>query len=163
MFIGHTDDSGLGQVSRLSLTSSPNGPLQLNPVSGGFILPPTYRQKEWTVTQRFGGSSSTTPVHDFLSGNSVIDLCVDDMINNGAAFGQANVYAPSYTQTPYQHSGKHVAKAGAGGVLPANSPRLMFIALSDTGNVDVFELQTGTRVATLAVPGVRVVANYWRQ
>jgi hypothetical protein len=163
VFIGHTDDAGLGQVSRLSLTATPLGPQQLNPVSGGFILPPTYRQKEWTVTQRFGGLTATTPVHDLLSGNSIIDLCTDDLTNFGAAFGQNNAFAPNYTSTPFQHSGKHAVKAGAGGVLKANQPRLMFIALSDTGNVDVFELQTGTRVATLSVPGVRVVCNYWRQ
>ena len=46
---------------------------------------------------------------------------------------------------------------------PAVQPRLLFIALSDVGNVDVFEINTGTRIATISVPGVRVVANYWRQ
>jgi hypothetical protein len=163
VFIGHTDDAGLGQVSRLNLTSTPVGALPLNPISTGFILPPTYRQKEWTVTQRFGGLSPTTPVQDLLTGNSVIDICVDDMQNVGALFGQGNAYAPAYNATPYQHSGKHLVKAVPGGVAPSTTPRLMFIALSDTGNVDVFELQTGTRIATLSVPGVRVVANYWRQ
>lgn len=163
VFIGHTDDAGLGQVSRLNLTSTPTGVLPLNPSSGGFILPPTYRQKEWTVTQRFGGLSPTTPVQDQLSGNSVVDLCTDDLQNLGGLLGQGNAYAPSYNQTPYQHSGKHVVKAVPGGVAASTTPRLMFIALSDTGNVDVVEMQTGTRVATLAVPGVRVVANYWRQ
>lgn len=163
VFIGHTDEAGLGQVSRLNLTSSPPGILPLNPVSGGFILPPTYRQKEWTVTQRFGGQSPTTPVHDFLSGNSVVDLCSDDLFNIGANLGQGNAFAPAYNVTPYQHSGKHVLKAVPGGVSPANFPRLLFVALSDTGNVDVFEIATGTRVATLSVPGVRVVSNYWRQ
>ncbi len=163
VLIGHTDSAGLGQVSRLSLTSSPTGALPLNPSSGGFILPPTYRQKEWTVVQRFGGVSPTTPVQDVMSGNSIVDLCVDDLVNNGGLTGQGNLYSPNYTSTPYQHSGKHVAKAGAGAVLAASVPRLMFVALSDVGNVDVFELQTGTRIATIAVPGVRTVTNYWRQ
>jgi hypothetical protein len=163
VLIGHSDAAGLGQVSRLALTSTPNGALPLNPSSGGFILPPTYRQKEWTVVQRWGGVSPTTPVHDTLSGNSIVDLCVDDMLNNGGLAGQGNAYAPSYNTTPYTHSGKHVVKAVPGGVTVASSPRLMFIALSDVGNVDVFELQTGTRIATIPVPGVRTVTNYWRQ
>lgn len=163
IYIGHTDEGGLGQVSRLTLTSTPFGAQQLNPSSGGFILPPTYRQKEWTVTQRFGGAQPTTPVHDTMSGNSIVDLCFDDMINIGALTGQATLFAPTYTTTPYIHSGKHVLKNNGGALTRAVQPRLLFVALSDVGNVDVFELQTGTRVASISVPGVRVVANYWRQ
>jgi len=163
IYIGHTDDGGLGQVSRLTLTSTPFGAQQLNPSSGGFILPPTYRQKEWTVTQRFGGAQPTTPVHDTMSGNSIVDLCFDDMLNIGAVTGQATLFAPTYTTTPYIHSGKHVLKNNGGALTRAVQPRLLFVALSDVGNVDVFELQTGTRVASISVPGVRVVANYWRQ
>jgi hypothetical protein len=160
VLIGHTDDSGLGQVSRLNLTSTPNGPLQLNPSAGGFILPPTYRQKEWTVTQRIGGVSPTNPGQTPLSGNSVIDLCSDEMINFGGLLGQGSTFAPSYTSTPWQHSGKHVLKVGP---FPAYNPRLLFVAMSDTGKIDVIELQTATKIATISVPGVRVVANYWRQ
>ena len=163
VFIGHTDDNGLGQVSRLALTSTPNGPLQLNPISGGFILPPTFRQKEWNVTQRIGGLTATTPVRDLMTGNSIIDLCFDDLINFGGYTGQANLYAPSFVSTPYTHSGKHVLKNANGAFLRASNPRLLFVALSDVGNVDVFEILTGTRIATIAVPGVRVVSNYWRQ
>ena len=163
VFIGHTDDSGLGQVSRLTLTSTPLNVQPLNPVSGGFILPPTYRQKEWTVTQRFGGLSPTTPVNDTMTGNSVIDICFDDLRNFGAAVGQANLLAPSFATTPYIHSGKHTLKNVGGALTPAVQPRLLFVALSDVGNVDVFELQTGTRVSTISVPGVRTVTNYWRQ
>jgi hypothetical protein len=161
VFIGHVDDSGAGMVSRLSLTSSPNGQLPIQPISGGFILPPTYRQKEWTVTQRFGGFTPGTPVRDQLSGNSVVDLCTDDLVNNGGLRGQISLYAPlGYDQTPFIHSGKHTVKQGNAA---SSFPRLMFIALSDTGKVDVFELSSGTRIATLGVPGVRCVANYWRQ
>jgi hypothetical protein len=165
VLIGHTDDSGLGMVSRLTLTSTTLGVLPLNPVSGGFILPPTYRQKEWTVTQRFGGSTLPgQPPRDQMSGNSVIDICTDEMINFGGFVGQPNLLAPGYTQTPYIHSGKHVLKITAGGgLVHAAQPRLLFVALSDVGNVDVFELQTATRIATLDAPGVRVVSSYWRQ
>lgn len=160
VLIGHTDDAGLGQVSRLNLTSTPNGPLQLNPSAGGFILPPTYRQKEWTVTQRIGGVSPSNPGQAPLSGNSVIDLCSDELVNFGGLLGQGSTFAPSYTATPWQHSGKHVLKVGP---FPAYNPRLLFVAMSDTGKVDVIELQTATKIATISVPGVRVVANYWRQ
>ena len=64
--------------------SSPNGPLQLNPSAGGFILPPTYRQKEWTVVQRIGGTPAPGSFVDQMSGNSIIDLAHDDLRNNGA-------------------------------------------------------------------------------
>jgi len=161
VFIGHVDESGAGMVSRLTLTSSPGGALPIQPISGGFILPPTYRQKEWTVTQRFGGFTPGAPVRDQLSGNSVIDLCTDDLVNSGGLRGQPSLFAPTGSdQTPFIHSGKHTLRQGG---VAAAFPRLMFIALSDTGRVDVFELGTGTRIATLSVPGVRVVANYWRQ
>jgi hypothetical protein len=86
------------------------------------------------------------------------------MINFGGFVGQPNLLAPGYTQTPYIHSGKHVLKITAGGgLVHAAQPRLLFVALSDVGNVDVFELQTATRIATLDAPGVRVVSSYWRQ
>ncbi|MFT4842483.1 MAG: hypothetical protein ACI8UD_003947 [Planctomycetota bacterium] len=163
VLIGHTDNSGLGQVSRLSLTSSPAGPLPLNPVAGGFILPPTFRQKEWTVVQRIGGTPAPGSFIDQMSGNSIIDLAYDDMINVGAVAGQATIYAPNFSTTPYFHSGKHVVKNQGGVIVPASTPRLLFVALSDVGNVDVFEISTGTRIATVSVPGVRVVSNYWRQ
>jgi DNA-binding beta-propeller fold protein YncE len=162
VYIGHTDDSGLGTVSRLSLTSTPVGALPIVPIAGGFILPPTYRQKEWTVTQRFGGISPGTPVHDLMSGDSVIDVCTDEMVNSGGLLGQLTPFNFGFDQTPYLHSGKHVVK-NQGGPVVAYQPRLLFVALSDVGNVDVFELQTGTRIATIDAPGVRVVANYWRQ
>ncbi|MCC7062957.1 MAG: hypothetical protein IT456_09150 [Planctomycetes bacterium] len=163
VFIGHVDDSGLGQVSRLWLTSSPPGVLPLNPSSGGFILPPTYRQKEWTVTQRIGGFVQGTPVRDLLSGNSIVDLCTDEMVNYGGLLGQLTLFNSAYVSTPFSHSGKHVLKASGGGVASSVVPKLLFIAMSDVGKVDVFEIQSGLRVATLDVPGVRVVASSWRQ
>ena len=163
VFVGHVDDQGLGQVSRVWLTSSPAGQLPLNPSSGGFILPPTYRQKEWSVTQRIGGISATTPVRDLLSGDSIVDLCTDDLRNFGGYLGQLTPFNASYTATPYSHSGKHVAKNANGAVVHAVAPRLLFVALSDVGKVDVIEIGTGTIRATIDAPGVRVVASYWRQ
>jgi hypothetical protein len=162
VFIGHTDENGLGQVSRLALTATPVGALPLNPISTGFILPPTYRQKEWTVVQRIGGLAGGSA--NTMSGNSIIDLCTDDLQNFGSLPGQANLFSPSYAQTPYIHSGKHVVKTTAGGgLVPAKTPRLMFVGLSDSGTVDVYEIETGTRIGSISVPGVRVVSSYWRQ
>ncbi len=163
VLIGHVDDNGLGQVSRLSMTSSPVGQLPLNPNSGGFIQPPTFRQKEWAVVQKFGGLNATTPVRDLLSGNSVIDLALDEMTNFGGAYGQVTQFNGSAAQTPYNHSGKHTVKAVGGAVGPAVQPKLMFAALSDVGKVDVFEVQSGRRIRTIDVPGVRVIGTYWRQ
>ena len=164
IYIGHTDDTGLGMVSRLTMTSSSLGPQPIQQTQGGFILTPTWRQKEWTVTQRFGGMTPGTPLRDLMTGNSVIDLCTDDLRNFGGLTGQGSLVTPGYTTTPYTHSGKHTLKRTAnGGLVPGAVPRLLFVALSDVGNVDVFELQTTTRVATIDAPGVRVVSSYWRQ
>jgi DNA-binding beta-propeller fold protein YncE len=163
VLIGHVDDNGLGQVSRLALTSTPIGQLPLNPTTGGFILPPTYRQKEWTVVQRFGGLTASTPVRDLLSGNSIVDLATDDLVNTGGGFGQATPFNLAFLRTPYLHSGKHTLKVIGGAPSFAVVPRFMFVALSDVGKVDVLEIETGRKVVTIDVPGVRVVASYWRQ
>ena len=50
-----------------------------------------------------------------------------------------------------------------GAVIAAKTPRLMFVGLSDAGTVDVYEIETGTRIGSISVPGVRVVSSYWRQ
>ncbi len=163
VLIGHVDDSGLGQVSRLSLTASPVGQIPLNPNSGGFIQPPTFRQKEWNVVQRYGGLNSTTPVRDLLSGNSVADIATDEMINYGGGTGQVTQFNAGYQRTPYTHSGKHTLKVVGGATVFATVPKLLFVALSDRGNIDVLEVSTGRRVRTIEVPGVRVLSCYWRQ
>jgi DNA-binding beta-propeller fold protein YncE len=164
VLIGHTDDTGLGMVSRLQLTSSSLGLQPINQVQGGFILTPTYRQKEWSVIQRFGGITPGTPLRDLMTGNSVIDLCTDDLTNYGGLYGQTNALTPTNPATPYLHSGKYTIRlTPGGGLIPGSAPRFLFVALSDVGNVDIFELQTATRVATVDAPGVRVVSSYWRQ
>lgn len=163
VLIGHVDESGLGQISRLWLTASPLGQLPLQQNTGGFVRPPNYRQKEWFVTQRFGGLQPNVPRGEFLSGNTVIDICTDDMFNNGGLLGQGTPFNAAFVATPYNHSGKHTVKGTANGVATATVPRLLFLALSDVGKIDVFEIQSGTRITTIDVPGVRVVSSYWRQ
>ncbi len=161
LYVTHVDESNLGQISHLELTSSPVGPLPISASSGGFILPPTFRQREWTVTGRLGGASATTPIRDRLSGNAPIDLAVDDMNNLGAF--------PPYKSTLFSnltyadHSGKGVVVLNNGQAAPAVTPRFLFVGLADTGKLDVVELDTGKVVRTIDVPGIRTVANYWRQ
>lgn len=161
VLIGHVDEFGQGQVSRMAMTSSP-GATPLNPNSGGFIQPPTFRQKEWGVTQRIGGLNSTTPVHDLLSGNSVVDIALDEMVNVGGAPGQPTQFNQTNRVVPYGHSGKQTVKV-LGGLVTPFTPKLMFVGLSDVGKVDIFEVTSGRKVVTLNVPGVRVVSSYWRQ
>lgn len=157
VLIGHVDSFGLGQVSRLSLTSTPQGPQPLSPITGFGALPPTFRQKEWAVVQTIGGQVSG--FGNLMSGNSVIDLCVDDLVNNGGLPGQFQHPGPELREHSLHPLGNNTLKQGNA---KASFPRLLFVALSDVGAVDVFELQTGTRISSIA-PGVRVVSNYWRQ
>ena len=163
VMVAHIDENGSGQISRLELTSTPQGAQQIQQNSGGFLLPPTFRQKEWTVTQRIGGLNPTTPRRDQLSGNAAVDVCFDDMINSGAANDQLTPYNNSFQLPPSGHSGKSTVKIGVGVVGRAVQPKLLFIALQDVGRVDVFEVDSGIKIKTLVVPGARVVTNYWRQ
>ncbi len=163
VYIAHVDESGLGQLSRLELFASPVGPIPISPNSGGFILPPTFRQKEWQVTQRFGGSNATTPGKDLLSGNAPVDFTTDEMFNRGSGFGQVTPFNSTIPLPPWTHSSKDAIKViGGGAVLPFN-PKLFFIALGDTGKLDIFEVDTGKRIRTIDVPGITTVASYWRQ
>ena len=163
IYIGHADDSNLGTVSRVELTSSPNGVQPINGNLGGFQLPPTFRQKEWSVTQRFGGSNPTTPIKDSLSGNSIIDMTFDEMYNTGHLPDFTSVYQTNFTRPPMGHSGKGSVKAAGGGASSPFLPKLVFVALSDVGKVDVFEFGTGRKIKTIDVPGVSCVSTYWRQ
>ena len=163
ILVAHVDESGLGQISRLELTSSPQGQLPTQQNNGGFIVPPTFRQKEWTVSQRFGGLDPTSPRRDLFSGNAPVDIALDDIFNYGGSPDQVTPFNQTAPLPPTSHSGKGFVKNVAGANLPAYLPILMFVALADTGKVDVFEFGSGKRVRTLDVPGVSVVSNYWRQ
>jgi hypothetical protein len=167
VLIAHVDENGLGQISRLELTASPVGAIPISPNSGGFILPPTFRQKEWTITQRFGGSNPTTPSRDLLSGNAPVDFTTDEMVNVGAAAPQATPFNSDLAIPPWRHSNKGAIKNWGGNALvPAAVPfvpKLMFVALGDTGKLDVFEINTGKRIRTIDVPGITTVSSYWRQ
>ena len=163
VWIAHKDANGLGQVSHLELTSSSVGQIPISPSQGGFILPPTFRQREWTVNGRIGGSTPTTPRKDRLSGNTPVDIAFDEM-NNFGTWPDAQSLAVS-NLVYADHSGKTQVKINpATGVpTPAITSRFIFVALADTGRIDVVELDTGQVVRTILAPGVRVLAHYWRQ
>lgn len=163
-WVAHRDAQGLGQVSQVQLTSSPAGQLPLSawpmPVGNDVSTLP-FRQKEWTVVQRFGGANPTTPVPGLLSGNAIVDLAFDDIQNQGALPDQRSALVPGLRYR--NHSGKGLVKLAGGNAVAARLPRLLFVALDDTGTVDVLELATGNRLATLPAPGVRCLCDYWRQ
>ncbi len=158
VFVAHVDERGVGQVSRLGLTATPTGVQALQQNQGGNLLPPTFRQKVWSVTQRFGGVNASTPVRDALSGNAPVDLALDEIHNVGALSDQVTAFNQGVQPPPMGHSGKGVLK----GAQRAFTPRLLFVALGDTGRVDVFQVDSGQRLASLSAPGVRVLASYWR-
>jgi len=161
VWVAHVDETNLGQVSHLELTSSTTGPLPISPNSGGFILPPTFRQRDWTITGRLGGAAPTTPVKDRFSGNSVIDLALDEMNNLGT------LPEPQSNQISNLIYADHSAKSQLrllpnNTVVPCVTPRFLFVGLSDVGKVDVVEVGTGQVVRSIDVPGVRVVSSYWK-
>ncbi len=155
IWVAHTDTSGFGVVSHLELTASPVGPLPINATGGGFILPPTFRQRVWTVSGTLGGAKNTT---NRLSGNDPVDLALDDVYNLGALPDLQSTFISNLTYA--DHSGKGMMKVGGA---PASRPRYLLVALGDVGKVDVIELDTGQILARIAVPGVTSLCNYWRQ
>ena len=159
VYLTHVDENGVGVVSRLELTSSPQGQLPITQNSGGFILQPTFRQKEWSVTASFGGSDPNLPLNQRLSGNSPVAMAVDEMFNVGASPNQLTSYNGGLGSSMIFHSSK-------GSVLGATAPyisRFLFVALNDTGKIDVFDLKTHAKVKTLDIPGVKDLISYWRQ
>ena len=92
---------------------------------------------------------ATTPVKDLLSGNTIVDFTMDDMINSGGLADLRTAFSSSIPLAPFLHSGKGAVKVGPS--VPI-LPKLLFVALSDVGKVDVLELGTGKLIATISVP-----------
>ncbi|MCA8969635.1 MAG: Ig-like domain-containing protein [Planctomycetes bacterium] len=162
VYIAHKDDKGLGQISHLELTSSTVGALPISPNSGGFILPPTFRQREWTVTGRLGGDSPTTTIRDRLSGDAPVDFALDEMQNVGT---WPEIVSNQNSNLIYaDHSGKgHIRINPANGQpVIAVTSRYIFVALQDTGFLDVLELDSGRVISRIPVPGIATVSSYWK-
>jgi len=163
VFISHVDERGNGQVSRLEMTVSP-GLQPLSPNSGGFLLPPTFRQKEWAVTQTYGGYSLSNPTRDLLSGRAPGEMCTDEMINLADLPGQTTQRNATIPLPPTLQSGKHAIKILNGVPVVPISPKFLFIAIMDRGVVDVFNIGTAEKVRTINVGGQpSVLSSYWRQ
>jgi len=148
VWIAHTDPLGRGQVSRLELTGVP--------IAGRV----NDRTKQWTVTTRIGGSNPTMVTGDPLSGDVVVDLAFDDIVNHGA---RPDFPSPFHQIPQARHSSKSHVKNLNGTPLVAASPMLMFVALGDSGVVDVIEPNSGRRLISLPAPGVESLCHYWRQ
>jgi hypothetical protein len=159
-WVTHTDASGTAVVSRVELTSSPQGPLPITQQLGnGVQLPPTFRQKDWTVTQTYGGSDPSVPVNDRLSGNSIADVAIDEMFNTGFNQNQLSQYNGTAGLSILGHSSKG---AVIGGTVPM-VPAYIFIALRDVGKIDVFDVVGRIKVTTIDMPGVTRLTTYWNQ
>jgi hypothetical protein len=163
VYITHVDEAGVGVVSRMELTATPRGILPTQQNVGGFILPPTFRQKVWSVTQRFGGSDPAVPGNQRLSGNSPIDVTTDEMFNNAGLAAQTTTFAGNLSQSIIQHSAKSAVFVNNGAPVLPFVPRYLFVALGDVAAIDIFDLATRTRVRTLSVPGVRSLTGYFKQ
>ncbi len=162
-YVAHVDENGLGQVSHVLLSASPTGQFPTNQISGtGLVLPPTFRQKVWSVDQTFGGDR-VGQATDLLSGSSPVDIVTDEILNNGFSVNQITSFNQSTGKSILGHSSKAAIYSGAGTVSPPILPKWLFIALADTGKVDVFDLSSKTKVRTIDVPGVRTLSGYWRQ
>ncbi|MBK8096180.1 MAG: hypothetical protein IPK26_03690 [Planctomycetes bacterium] len=88
------------------------------------------------------------------------DLAFDEIVNAGAL---PDVPAADWVDPASDAHWQGLAKTFGGMLFPAHQPARLFVACVDTGTVDVFEIATGQRLVTLSVPGVAVLANYWRQ
>jgi hypothetical protein len=166
-YVSHVNDIGLGVVSRVELTASAFGQTPLVQFSGAFILAPTFREKVWSVTSSYGGGAagtgSGTGTGLFLSGDTITDMATDDMVN----FGNTALQITQQNQARVPSGGSilgHSAKGTLyqGGII-AKQPRLLFIANSDGGSIDVIDLQSSSLLGTLQQPDVTVLSTYWRQ
>jgi hypothetical protein len=100
-------------------------------------------------------------VATLLSGQAPMDLAFDDVVNQGAWPDQQSAVVPGLRYA--NHSGKGLVKLAGGVPVAARVPQLMFVALADVGRVDVIELTTGQRLASVPAPGIRALCDYWRQ
>ncbi len=157
-WVAHQDSQGNARISHLELTSSPTGPQPIDASSGGFTLPPTFRQKVWTITSSLGNPDQEKQK---LNGKDIVDIAMDDMNNFGAYPDAQSTFVSNLVYA--DHSGKGHFKNINGQLVPAVTPRFMFVGLGDSGRVDVIEIDSGNVVRSIPVSGVRVLASYWRQ
>ncbi len=146
VFVCHTDSRGLGRVSRLTLTNSPQGIIPFPPTPGFFNSTPGFRTREWTVLQTY--ETAGPPA----------DIAFDNLTNVGCLFGGGNV-GPSNAVSNSKDEKRFVP----GGAIPVNTPTKVYIASYDRGVVEIFDQEFADKIGEVVTPGVTVLADYWEQ
>jgi len=140
---------GQGAVSELFLKSAPVGARGL--VGNAFVPDPNFRSKEFTLNKTWTGG--------LISSSSVVDIALDDLTNVGDLIDNRSIINSS--GLPIMHSSKSLLRNGGGSVV--SMPQFVLVANSN-GLVDVIHVTSGERyVPAIRVPGVRILAHYWRQ
>jgi hypothetical protein len=146
-FVGFRDGSD-GAVAEVFMKSAPTGPRSL--ALNGFTPDPNFRSKEFNTNNLWSGVFSSA---------SVVDVAVDDLNNFGDFIATRSVYTGG---SFIQHSGKSLLRV-VGAPTTVSDPRFLFVANAN-GFVDVIDLESGDIfIDPIRVPGVRVLAHYWRQ
>jgi len=139
-------ESGSSIVDSIWLENAPTGPVSLR-IPPGQVVDPNRRDKEWKLQKQFASVFSSA---------SILDLAVDDLTN----IGDTTQLLAGPLGGVISHSGKGLHR----GANPVSAPQFLFAA-SANGLVDVVDLSTGLPVLQrpIRVPGVSVLAHYWRQ
>ncbi len=145
VWVGHQTGSGAAMLSRLEVIAAP-GP-----------RPDRLGARGWAITHRIGDGQGGVR----FAGNAIADFAFDEIVNLGA---MPDLTAPWKRSVRYaQHSGKGLVKHSAGIFAPAVNTVMLFVALADAGQVQVYDLNESRILATIPAPGVQAVAGYWRQ
>lgn len=145
VFVAYSE-AGQGFVDEIWLENAPNGAVSIR-IPPGQVVDPNRRDKSWKLQKQFSNFSSS----------AIIDLAVDDLTN----FGDDSQVLAAIVGGVANHSGKGMHRQPN---QPVSNPQFLFAANS-TGVVDVLDLTTGLSVLPqpIRVPGVSVLAHYWRQ
>ena len=76
--------------------------------------------------------------------------------------GVCAVFITSYIYLTAWRGELTFAAAVLGGAAPFQ-PVFLFVALGDTGKIDVIDMVARVKITTIDVPGVNLLATYWRQ
>jgi DNA-binding beta-propeller fold protein YncE len=152
VWITHVDSTGRGAVSRLALTDSPVGPLPLSVTSGGIILPPSFRDRGFSIVASYD--------YRKLTAGFPSDTALDNLTNLGPVGGLSTPQAgvPGATQ-----DGKTLYRIIQGAPVQVSFPTLLFIANPAGGVIDVIDLRNANLLRSIPASGARHVADYWRQ
>ena len=157
---GQAGPAGAAALSRLYADATVQGQVPLLPNTR-----PQFRELVMRVDASLGSGVLT---------GIPTDLCFDDLRNLGALRALANPFSAG---APAAFNGKALVR-DLGNVVPVNAPRFLFLAVPESadqggsGAVDVISLASLTRQDTsafqagtqsIAMPGVRVLMDYFRQ